>query len=143
MPARAHARLTDEPLSFADAYRFCEDPDAGAVVVFSGTVRNNSDGRSVRGLTYEAYAERASDQLQSLAAQVAARPTIAAVFIEHRTGALAVGEPAVIVGVSSGHRPEAFEAARWAIDTLKETAAIWKQEHWADGGDHWPGLATP
>lgn len=140
MTARLHARLTEHPLSPDEAHHFCADPSAGAVVVFTGVVRNNSEGQGVQGLTYEAFAERASAQLESLASEVATRhPASAAVWLEHRTGDLAVGETAVVVGVSSGHRDEAFLAARWAIDELKSTVAIWKREHWAGGGSHWPG----
>lgn len=141
MTARLHTRLTEHPLSAEDAHSFCCDPGAGAVVVFTGAVRNVSDGQPVHGLTYEAYAERASAQLQALAAHVAARePGAVAVWLEHRTGDLAVGEAAVVVAVSAPHRDQAFDAARWAIDELKATVAIWKREHWAGGGSHWPGV---
>ena len=140
MSARLHAELTDAPLSVEAAHAWVADRAAGATVVFTGTVRDHSDGRAVSGLTYEAWAERAVPQLEALAAAVAARwPEATAVWLEHRTGALAVGEPSVVVAVSAGHRPEAFEAARWAIDELKATVAIWKQEHWSDGGARWPG----
>jgi molybdopterin synthase catalytic subunit len=142
MSARMHTALTDVPLSVSDAYGFAEDPQAGAVVVFTGTVRASTDGRDVAGLSYEAYAERAQRQLEALAAEVAATwPQTTAVWLEHRVGDLAIGEPAVVVAVSAGHRDEAFTAARWAIDTLKDTVAIWKQEHWVDGDAHWPGTA--
>ncbi len=141
---RLHSRLTDEPLSADAAHAFVADPSAGAVVVFTGTVRDASEGHSVAGLTYEAYAERASAQLEALAADLVRRwPQAAAVWLEHRVGALAVGEPSVVVAVSTPHRPEAFEAARWGIDELKATVAIWKQEHWADGGSSWPGTDPP
>lgn len=144
MNARLHTDLTDVPLSVSDAYDFAEDPQAGAVVVFTGTVRASTDGRDVAGLSYEAYRERAEGQLEALAVQIAQRwPQAAAVWLAHRVGDLAVGEPAVVVAVSAGHREEAFAAARWAIDTLKDTVAIWKQEHWADGAAHWPGTAEP
>jgi molybdopterin synthase catalytic subunit len=139
--ARLHARLTDVPLSVEAASGFAADPGAGAVVVFTGTVRDSAEGRAVAGLTYEAFAERAQPQLQGLAAEVAEKwPPVRAVWLEHRTGALAIGEPSVVVAVSAPHRGEAFEAARYAIDTLKATVAIWKREHWADGGAHWPGV---
>ncbi len=142
MSARMHTALTDVPLSVSDAYDFAEDPQAGAVVVFTGTVRATTDGRDVAGLSYESYAERAERQLDALAAEVFAKwPEAVAVWLEHRVGELAIGEPAVVVAVSAGHRDEAFSAARWAIDTLKDTVAIWKQEHWADGDAHWPGTA--
>lgn len=140
MTPRLHTRLTSQPLSIDQAQHFCNDPAAGAVVVFTGTVRDHSEGRAVAGLTYEAFEERASAQLEELAAAVAHRhPAVTAVWLEHRTGDVAVGEPAVVVGVSSAHRPEAFEAARWGIDELKAGVAIWKQEHWSDGEAHWPG----
>lgn len=137
---RLHTRLTDEPLSVAAAHDFAQDPAAGAVCVFTGTVRWETAGRQVAGLVYEAYAEQAEPQLAALAAEVAARwPQVQAVWMEHRVGSLAVGEPAVVVAVSAGHRDQAFEAARHGIDTLKATVAIWKQEQWADGAAHWPG----
>ena len=140
MPARLHTKLTADPLSTDAAQHFCGDPAAGAVVVFTGAVRNVSEGRPVHGLTYEAFPERASAQLQALAGEVVARHSGAvAVWLEHRTGDLSVGEAAVVVAVGAPHRDEAFSAARWAIDELKATVAIWKQEHWAGGGAHWPG----
>jgi molybdopterin synthase catalytic subunit len=137
---RLHTHLTDVPLSISAAHAFVEDPAAGAVCLFTGTVRAETDGRPVAGLDYEAYEEQARDQLAALAADVAQRwPQVAAVWMEHRVGSLAVGEPAVVVAVSAGHRDAAFEAARYGIDTLKATVTIWKQEHWSDGGAHWPG----
>jgi molybdopterin synthase catalytic subunit len=137
---RLHARLTDQPLAPDQAHAFCTDPAAGAVVVFTGTVRGETDGRAVTALEYEAFTERAETQLAELAAQVGRKwPAARAVWLEHRVGTLAIGEPSVVVGVSAGHRAEAFEAARWAIDTLKATVAIWKREHWADGDAHWVG----
>lgn len=138
--ARLHTRLTAHPLSAEEAQHFCSDPAAGAVVVFTGAVRNFSEGKDVQGLTYEAFEERATSQLEELAAEVARRHTGAvAVWLEHRTGDLAIGEAAVVVAVSAPHRDEAFTAARWGIDELKETVAIWKREHWAAGGSRWPG----
>jgi len=141
--ARLHTRLTHHPLSAEEALHFCGDPAAGAVVVFTGTVRNVSDGEAVHGLTYEAFEERAAGQLEQLAAALVQRyPGVRAAWLEHRVGDLAIGEPAVVVAVSAPHRDEAFEAARWGIDELKATVAIWKQEHWARGGSHWPGTPT-
>jgi molybdopterin synthase catalytic subunit len=139
MSARLHTRLSDQPLSVTAASDYCADPAAGAVVVFSGTVREETEGRPVKALSYEAWAERADQQLSALAAEVAERWPALAVWMEHRVGTLAVGEPSVVVAVSAGHRGEAFDAARYGIDTLKASVAIWKQEHWADGGAHWPG----
>ncbi|WP_165491820.1 molybdenum cofactor biosynthesis protein MoaE [Egibacter rhizosphaerae] len=139
MPARTHAALTSEPLSTDAAHRFCADPAAGAVVVFVGAVREQSEGRAVTGLSYEAYVELANAQLVRLAEELALRDGITAVWMEHRVGSLGVEEPSVVVGVSAAHRPEAFAAAREGIDRLKAEVPIWKQEHWADGDAHWPG----
>lgn len=140
MTARVHTAITAEPLALEPAYAFLADPAAGAVVVFAGTVRNHAEGRSVAGLTYEAFADQAQARLEQLAAQLCTRwPSVRAVWMTHRTGALAIGEPSVVVGVSSDHRPVAFDAARHAIDTLKATVPIWKQELWSDGSSHWPG----
>jgi molybdopterin synthase catalytic subunit len=138
--ARVHTRLTDAPLSVDAAYAFVADPSSGGVVVFAGTVREQSEGKAVTGLTYEAWVERAEAGLDELARDVATRwPDVRGVWLEHRTGALAIGEPSVVVAVSAPHRAAAFEAARYGIDTLKATVPIWKQEHWRDGGAHWPG----
>lgn len=137
--ARLHSRLTNEPLSLDAAWSFVADPAAGGIVVFTGTVRDKAEGRAVSGLTYEAWQQRAETQLADLAHEVAARYPVRAVWLEHRTGALAIGEPAVVVAVSAAHRDEAFEAGRYSIDALKADVAIWKREHWADGDAHWPG----
>jgi molybdopterin synthase catalytic subunit len=141
MAARLHARLIDGPLSAADAHAFVADPAAGATVVFVGNVRNHSAGRPVAGLVYEVYTEQAYRQLVALAEQVAQKwPEALAIWVEHRVGSLRIGECSVVVAVSAPHRAEAFEAARFCIDELKATVAIWKQEQWVDGTAHWPGI---
>jgi molybdopterin synthase catalytic subunit len=154
MAARLHTRLIDAPLSVGDAHAFVADPAAGATAVFTGNVRDHSiDGcegtslssrvprvRAVAGLEYEAYAEQADRQLAALAEEIARKwPEVLAVWMEHRVGSLHVGECSVVVAVSTPHRAEAFEAARYGIDQLKATVAIWKREQWADGNAHWPG----
>jgi molybdopterin synthase catalytic subunit len=139
MDTSLHALLTDRPLSVDAAHAFVAAHRAGAVVLFTGTVRDHAEGRAVAGLQYEAFGERAQGQLDTLAAEVAAKWPVTAVWLEHRTGGLEVGDAAVVVAVSAPHRQEAFEASRHAIDTLKATAAIWKRELWRDGGGHWPG----
>jgi len=139
MSARVHTSIGPDPLEIGPAYAFVEDPAAGAVVLFTGTVRNHAEGRDVAGLTYEVLAE-AAGRLAALADEVTATwASVKAVWMTHRSGSLGIGEPSVVVGVSAEHRAEAFAAARYGIDTLKETVPIWKQEHWADGSSHWPG----
>jgi len=140
MPARVHTRILAEPLRVEEAHAFVQDPASGAAVVFTGVVRDHADGRAVAGLVYEAWEERAEAQLAGLARRLLdGWPPLRAVWLEHRVGELAIGETAVVVAVSAPHRDAAFEAARFGIEQLKATVPIWKQEHWVDGGVHWPG----
>ena len=130
--------LTDEPLPTDRAARWAATTGSGAVVCFLGIVRDHSEGRGgVRGLTYEAYESEALHRLGEVAAETRRRwPAVERLAVIHRLGEVALSEPSVVVVASTPHRPEAFEAARFAIDTLKETVPIWKREHW-DGGSDW------
>jgi len=133
--ARDWVGLTTDPLPFDAVGQWCVLPECGAVVVFAGTVRDHADGRdAVTSLDYEAYVEQVVPQLAALAAQARARfPMVGRVALLHRIGHLELCDTAVLVAVSTPHRPEAFEAARWCIDTLKATVPIWKKETWAGG----------
>jgi molybdopterin synthase catalytic subunit len=113
-------------------------PDCGATVVFTGTARDHASGRvGVTRLDYEAYEEHALPRLAAVADEVRARwPVVGRVALHHRVGEVPVGEAAVVVAVATPHRAEAFEAARWAIDTLKATVPIWKKE-FHSGGESW------
>jgi molybdopterin synthase catalytic subunit len=128
----------DAPLDAAAAADWVVRPDCGAVVTFTGVARDHAEGRTgVHRLEYEAYTEHVVPVLAEVAAETRRRwPDVRRIVLWHRTGALAVGDPAVVVSVSSPHRDAAFEAARWAIDEVKATAPIWKLEHW-DGGSAW------
>ncbi len=119
-------------------------PDCGGLVVFSGTVRDHSEGRpGVSGLEYEAYVEQAEPKLGSILDEARRRwPEIGRVALLHRVGVLAPCDCSVLVAVSAPHRPEAFAAARWCIDTLKSTVPIWKRETWREGQD-WGLSAHP
>jgi len=112
-------------------------PAAGAVVVFSGIVRDHAEDRDgVVAMTYEAYEEPAERAMREIAAELRRQwPDVARVALLHRTGELALSETSVLVVVSAPHRAAAFAAASWAIDTLKQSVPIWKQEHWAGGSD--------
>lgn len=129
--------LTSSELPVASVYEWCVRPDCGAVVLFSGTVRDHADGRTdVTSLDYEAYGEAVIPVFRAITSELRTRhPDAGRVAILHRTGELGLGESSVIVAVSSPHRPTAFEAARFAIDSLKESAPIWKKENWASGSD--------
>jgi molybdopterin synthase catalytic subunit len=136
--------LLATPLPTEAAVSWATTPAAGAVVSFLGVVRDHSDGRAGGvGLGYEAYEVEAVRVLGEIAADARLRwPKLDRIALLHRTGELELSEAAVAVVVSSPHRDVAFEAARYCIDTLKETAPIWKREHWSDGSD-WARAEQP
>ena len=145
-----------EPLPVVAAVAWATLPEVGAVVTFLGVVRDHAEGRAgVTSLTYEAYDDVALASMAAIVAEARRRwPDLARVAVLHRTGEIALSDPSVAVVVSSPHRGDAFDAARFCIDTLKESVPIWKQEHW-EGGDDWalgaqeiradrsPGLTWP
>lgn len=135
--ARDWVALTDEPLPAAEAAQWATVPAAGAVVSFSGVVRDHAEGRpGVEAMTYEAYEGPAVRALGDIVGEMRRRwPDLARIALLHRVGDLRLSETSVVVVVSAPHRGVAFEAAEFAIDTLKESAPIWKQEHWAGGSD--------
>ena len=108
-------------------------PADGAVCLFVGVVRDHNAGRRVLRLEYEAYEEMALPLMEKIAGECRERWPVTDVRIVHRLGPLAIGEASVAVAVASPHRREAFEACRYAIDTLKATVPIWKKEFYADG----------
>lgn len=124
-------------LPVAVAYQWSVLPSCGAVVLFSGTVRDHAEGRDgVTHLTYEAYEEQVVPVFERIASEMRRRwPSVGRVAMLHRVGRLLLGESSVVVAVSAAHRGEAFEAARFGIDTLKTSAPIWKRESWEDGED--------
>ncbi len=129
--------LVTEPIRVDEVLQSVRHAGAGAVVLFLGTVRDNSRGRAVDHLEYEAYESLAVKEMAGIAEQAAARWG-ARLAIVHRTGSLAIGEISVAVAASAPHRREAFEAGRFAVDTLKLTVPIWKKEIW-QGGEEWIG----
>jgi MoaE-MoaD fusion protein len=132
--------LIETPLSEAALLAAVEDGGAGAIVLFSGVVRDQTGGRRVKFLEYEAHATMAVAKMREIAAAARARfPGIRRLAIVHRIGRLEIGESSVLIAVSTAHRGEAFEACRFAIDTLKETVPIWKKEYFEDG-EVWVGL---
>ena len=129
--------ITEHALPVESLTAWVTTERAGAVVTFLGVVRDHAEGRDgVRGMTYEAYREPATRVMGEIAAEARRRWTdVERIALLHRVGELALSEPSVAVAVSSPHREEAFAAARFCIDTLKESAPIWKQEHWSGGSD--------
>jgi molybdopterin synthase catalytic subunit len=131
--------LTDDQLPIAGAYEWCVMANCGAVVLFSGTVRDHAIDdhgalrTDVQYLEYEAYHEQVEPSFHKIVAELRSRwPHTGRVALLHRVGRLALGDSSVVAVVSAPHRAEAFEAARFAIDALKASAPIWKRETWTD-----------
>ncbi|OGL10579.1 MAG: hypothetical protein A3F92_10155 [Candidatus Rokubacteria bacterium RIFCSPLOWO2_12_FULL_71_22] len=133
-------RVVEAPLSPDAAAAAVDDPGAGGVVVFSGVVRNETAGRPVKSLEYEAHVPMAEAKLREIGAALHTRwPGVRRVAMLHRVGRLEIGEVSVLIAVAAAHRAEAFEACRYAIDTLKASVPVWKKEHFEDG-EVWVGL---
>lgn len=118
------------PAALVDAVRRDE---CGAVVLFYGVVRNHNEGRRVQYLEYDAYEGMAEKKLREVADEIKRRFPIDEIAIAHRIGRLEVGETSLLVAVSSAHRADAFEAAHYCVDRIKQVVPIWKKEVWEDG----------
>ncbi|MFK7898344.1 MAG: molybdenum cofactor biosynthesis protein MoaE [Myxococcota bacterium] len=125
--------ISDQDLDEAEVVARIDGPDAGGIVTFVGNVRNRARGHEIKHLEYEAYPAMAEREMEKICDQAAERWPGTRVAIAHRVGMLAIGDAAVIVAAASPHRAEAFEACRYAIDTLKVTVPIWKHETATDG----------
>ena len=135
--------VTEQPISVDEVSSRIADPQDGAVVTFVGVVRNNSEGRKVSHLEYEAYPEMAEDVLRQIADEIRTRwNSIRGVAVVHRVGKLNIGDASVVIALTAAHRPEVFDALRYAIDRLKEIVPIWKKEVW-DGGAAWKSESGP
>ncbi|WP_434685424.1 molybdenum cofactor biosynthesis protein MoaE [Pseudanabaena minima] len=131
-------RLTHEVLDVSAVYAIADNARNGAVVLMSGMVRNQTGGRAVDYLDYQAYESMALQVFQEISDRCHQKfPDITEVVIHHRLGKLKIGEISVLVAVGSPHRAEAFEACHYAIDSLKVDAPIWKKEFWLDGVSSW------
>jgi MoaE-MoaD fusion protein len=130
---RRQVRIVRETINTEQTLSAMKRGDDGAVVVFEGTVRNQTRGRRTLYLDYEAYEDMALQQMQSLAAQALQQFQVRDVAVVHRLGRLEIGETSVLIVVVSAHRAAAFDACRWLIDTLKRTVPVWKKEYFVDG----------
>ena len=126
-------KVTTDVLSIDEAYDAVRRPGCGAVALFIGTVRDHHDGKKVTKISYSAFKEMAEKEFAAIAAEAEKRWKVGAVYIAHRTGALQIGDASVVIAVSSAHRAEAFEGCRYAIETLKKMAPIWKEEFYETG----------
>ena len=136
-------RLSFAPLLLDEVYNLADTGANGAVVLMSGTVRNQTAGKPVLYLEYQAYEPMAIATFRQIAQYIRKEwPETNRVVIHHRTGKLQIGEISVLVAVGCPHRAEAFAACQYAIDTLKHNAPIWKKEFWADGSSQWVSIGA-
>jgi MoaE-MoaD fusion protein len=134
-------RLSAEPLSLDAVVSEVRSDSAGAIATFVGTTRQQSRGRSVLHLDYEAYEEMAEQVMAEIAAELKDRHELCEIAIHHRTGHVDIGEASVVIAVSAPHREDALAACREAIDTLKERVPLWKKEFY-EGGEEWIGRGS-
>lgn len=137
-PAVRLVAISDQPLSVTEVLDSLEDGTAGGLVLFVGRVRDHDRGQGVTGLSYSAHPS-ALERLQEVCDRVAQDHDVTGIAAVHRVGDLEIGDLAVVVATTSGHRGSSFEASRALIDTLKAEVPIWKHQRFSDGSDEWVG----
>jgi molybdopterin synthase catalytic subunit len=133
--------ITNRPIKTQEVVDKVVKDTAGGIVTFIGTVRNNAGGKKVLYLEYEAYPQMAEKKIAEIIDEIKSKWQIEDISVTHRVGRLEIGDIAVVIAVSSGHRLEAFQACQYAIDRIKEIVPIWKKEFYEEGskwieGDH-------
>ena len=135
-------RLTDTAIDAPALLEGLRDTRAGACVTFEGRVREQSGGKAVKALEYEAYAPLAQKEGEKILSEAMGKFPVAGAVCVHRTGSLRPGDIAVWIAVTAGHRDAAFGACRYIIDETKARMPIWKKEHYADGATEWINCAA-
>jgi molybdopterin synthase catalytic subunit len=130
------ARIAREPIEVGAVVARVTGPDAGAVAIFLGRVRNENLGRTVLWLEYDAYPEMAEEEMRRIGEKVLGAHGALRISMVHRTGRLELGDTAVVVAVAAAHRGAAFDACREAMEAIKRSAPIWKKEVF-EGGEEW------
>lgn len=125
--------ISDEPLDEDFCKEFVKGPESGGIVIFIGTVRHQTQGKTVVRLEFESKVSMALKEMQKIIDKARYKWPIEKMLIHHRVGSLAIGDTAVVIAVSAAHRKAAYEASQFAIDTLKQTVPIWKKELFTDG----------
>lgn len=138
-----HARVTRDPIEPDDVLARVGADSDGAVVLFLGVVRDHNDGAAVTGVTYDAYEEMAARVLVDVAGEAAERLGTDGLAVVHRIGDLAIGDVSVAIAASSPHRAEAFDAARYVIEEIKNRLPVWKKEHYVAAESRWLGGSPP
>ena len=126
-------KISDTPLDIPECFNWAVSQHCGGIDMFIGTVRNITGKKIVTQLQFEAYEKMALNEMKKIAEQALQTWPVEKVLIHHRKGILSIGEAAVVIAVSAPHREAAFDACRYAIDTLKKTVPIWKKEIFEDG----------
>ncbi len=134
--------LTERPIDVEVLIQRVESDSRGGIAVFLGTVRNYHEGREVERLEYSAYGPMAEAECSRIVVE-AERTWGSAVALEHRLGAVGIGEVSVAVAAAAPHRDEAFAACRYVIDEMKRRVPIWKREYYADGSVAWVDPTAP
>lgn len=132
MENNIYVNIVDSKIDISELYDLCTHPEAGAVLCFGGTTRNNFENKEVLSLEYESYTEYALKEMKNIANSLIQEGALKVALV-HRIGNVPVEETSVCCVVSTGHRPECFSLCRKSIDTLKEKVAIWKKEIYKDG----------
>lgn len=129
--------LTEQPIRLDPLIDQVRAPDRGGIAIFLGLVRDHHQGKGVLGLDYSAYGEMAESVTAEIVKEVTGRGSRVAVAVQHRIGALTVGDTAVAVVAAAPHRAEAFDACRYVIEELKKRVPVWKKEMFVDGTVEW------
>jgi len=134
------AKVTTDPIFAEQLAKEVRSPEAGAVVTFSGEVRNHDKGRIVNGLTYEIHPS-AQSVIEQITNEIAQKFEIKSVSVAHRYGAIAIGESAFVVAVSAAHREAALDCCEALVEKVKAELPIWKFQEFADGSSEWVNSA--
>ena len=130
-------RITREPIDLAGLLTRVRSDADGAVLLFTGVVRDHHEGRAVEGLRYDAYEEMAAKKLEAICEEVGSAHAVGEIAAVHRVGELAIGEASVAIAVASPHRDAAYAASREIIERVKRELPIWKRERYVDGREEW------
>ena len=141
--AELQAWITDDVISAETVLSRAAGAQHGAALIFLGTVRDQNEGRAVRGVHYDAYREMAEKTLREIVTEALQQVQPASLAAVHRLGELSVGEVSIAIAVATPHRAEAFEACRYIIEEVKKRLSVWKQERYATGDSAWLDGAVP
>ncbi len=133
MDERISILITSDKLKLEDCYNFVQNEACGGIALFVGTVRNATENKTVKNLDFSAYEPMAEKEMRKIANLALKKFQISKIAIHHTLGNLQIGDTPVIISASSAHREAAFEACKYAIDSLKKTVPIWKKEYFEDG----------